>query len=164
MGCVSLLDEARAAGLTLRADGDKLIIRGPRSAEPVARRLIDRKAEVLAALTDSHEPQPLAPRLPGRQPDLYEVDGRLLTFVERAAHFRDGWKATGYPPGIQPAGEQAPATIAPAEPEPRFEYAGCRRIEMSPHGDRPASRDNIDGSSEEKGVLAAQDQQEEGRR
>jgi hypothetical protein len=52
MDGLTLLDEARAAGLTVVADGDLLRIRGPRSAEPVAHRLIANKALVLYALAD----------------------------------------------------------------------------------------------------------------
>jgi len=52
MGGLTLLDEARAAGLAVHAEGDRLIIRGPRQAEPVARRLMESKAAVLAALAE----------------------------------------------------------------------------------------------------------------
>lgn len=50
MGGVKLLEEARAAGLKVRAEGDRLIVRGPKSAEPVAKALLAKKAEVLALL------------------------------------------------------------------------------------------------------------------
>ncbi len=50
MDGLTLLEEARAAGLTVRADGERLRIRGPRRAEPMAQRLIAHKAAVLAAL------------------------------------------------------------------------------------------------------------------
>jgi hypothetical protein len=50
MGGLTLLAEARKAGLTVRAEGDKLVIRGPRSAEDLARRLLEAKAEVRAQL------------------------------------------------------------------------------------------------------------------
>lgn len=50
MGGVKLLEEARAAGLRVRAQGDRLIVRGPKSAEPVAKALLAKKAEVLALL------------------------------------------------------------------------------------------------------------------
>jgi hypothetical protein len=51
MGSVAdLLDEARDAGLEVRLDGDRLAVRGTRSAAAVARRLLDRKPEVAAAL------------------------------------------------------------------------------------------------------------------
>jgi hypothetical protein len=45
-----LLNRAREAGLAVAAEGDKLVIRGPRRAESVARLLIEHKPEVLAAL------------------------------------------------------------------------------------------------------------------
>ena len=47
---VSLLAEARAAGLEVRAEPDRLMVRGPRHAEPLAKRLLERKGEVLALL------------------------------------------------------------------------------------------------------------------
>jgi hypothetical protein len=50
MDGLSLLVEARAAGLIVLADGGRLVIRGPKSADAVARRLLAHKAVVLAAL------------------------------------------------------------------------------------------------------------------
>jgi hypothetical protein len=47
---VTLLVEAQAAGLTVSAEDDRLVIRGPKSAEPLALRLLAQKAEVLRAL------------------------------------------------------------------------------------------------------------------
>lgn len=44
---MTLLRAARAAGLTVEADGDKLVIRGPKSADATARLLIEHKADVL---------------------------------------------------------------------------------------------------------------------
>ena len=52
-----LLDNARAAGLEVRANGDRLIVRGPRSAEPLARELLGRKVEVLLFLQDPSHPR-----------------------------------------------------------------------------------------------------------
>src|SRR5262245_55975919 len=49
-GGVALLARARAAGLTVRSYGDRLLIRGPRSAAPLVRQLATNKGEVLAAL------------------------------------------------------------------------------------------------------------------
>ncbi len=51
MGAVSLLQEAASAGLTVRVDGDRLVVRGPKSASVIAERLLDRKAEVIEALS-----------------------------------------------------------------------------------------------------------------
>ena len=42
--------EARAAGLDIRIDGDRLIVRGPRSAAPIAERLLGMKREIIALL------------------------------------------------------------------------------------------------------------------
>src|SRR5437879_2863956 len=47
---LSLVHEARTAGLVLIRQGDELVIRGPKSAAPLARRLLDHKAEVLLVL------------------------------------------------------------------------------------------------------------------
>ena len=50
MDSLTLLERAQEAGLAVRADGDKLVIRGPKRAEPLALLLIQRKPEVMAAL------------------------------------------------------------------------------------------------------------------
>ena len=47
---VSLLAEARAAGLEVRADDGRLVVRGPRSRAELAERLLARTGEVLALL------------------------------------------------------------------------------------------------------------------
>ena len=47
---VTVLTEARAAGLEVRAEPGCLVVRGPRSLETVAHRLLERKGEVLALL------------------------------------------------------------------------------------------------------------------
>jgi hypothetical protein len=51
MDGINLLHEARAAGLEVRADGDRLVVRGPRSAEAMALQLLAHKREVLQALS-----------------------------------------------------------------------------------------------------------------
>ena len=56
MDGIALLGEARAAGLVVETDGDRLRIRGPSSAGDVARRLLDHKADVLRALDAAPEP------------------------------------------------------------------------------------------------------------
>jgi hypothetical protein len=50
MDGLTLPRRAREVGLAVAAEGDKLVIRGPKRAEPVARLLIDHKREVMAAL------------------------------------------------------------------------------------------------------------------
>jgi hypothetical protein len=51
MDGLTLLKEAQAAGLTVEVQGNRLYLRGPRRAEPIARRLLAHKSEVLVALT-----------------------------------------------------------------------------------------------------------------
>lgn len=48
---LTLLAQARAASLEVRADGEFLVIRGPRSAEALALALRDHKPEIMALLT-----------------------------------------------------------------------------------------------------------------
>ena len=45
-----VLAEAREAGLTVRADADLLVVRGPKSQELLARQLLAQKPQVLALL------------------------------------------------------------------------------------------------------------------
>jgi hypothetical protein len=53
MDAVKLLDRAREAGLAVATAGDKLIVRGPRLAEPVVRLLAAHKRQILAALGEA---------------------------------------------------------------------------------------------------------------
>jgi hypothetical protein len=50
MDGVALLRRAEEAGLRVEAVGDKLVVRGPRQAEPMVRLLAEHKGAVLAAL------------------------------------------------------------------------------------------------------------------
>ena len=50
MDSLSLLAVAREAGLAVRADGDKLVVRGPRAAEALAREILEHKAELMIVL------------------------------------------------------------------------------------------------------------------
>jgi hypothetical protein len=61
MDGLTLLREARAAGLEVQARDGRLVIRGPRRAEPVARRLLAHKALVLDALSVRHPGGDLIP-------------------------------------------------------------------------------------------------------
>jgi hypothetical protein len=47
---MTLVHQARAAGMTLRAEGDTLVVRGPESAQPIVDALREHKADVLALL------------------------------------------------------------------------------------------------------------------
>ena len=51
MDGLTLLREARAAGLEVQAREGRLVIRGPRRPEPIVRRLLAHKALVLDALS-----------------------------------------------------------------------------------------------------------------
>lgn len=51
-----LLEQARKAGLVVRAEGDHLVVLGRRRKERLARRLLDHKDEVLAALQEESAP------------------------------------------------------------------------------------------------------------
>jgi hypothetical protein len=64
MDGLSLLVEARQAGLTVWAADGQLHIRGPREQEALARQLLDRKAEVLQLLAKDcpHCHRPLDPK------------------------------------------------------------------------------------------------------
>src|SRR5262249_6425799 len=50
MDGMTLLEQARLAGLTVIVQGDKLLIRGPRRAGPLAEQLLAHKGEVIDAL------------------------------------------------------------------------------------------------------------------
>ncbi len=57
MDALALLRRARKAGLCIESAGDKLLVRGPKNAEPVVRILAQHKAQVLAALAlNENEP------------------------------------------------------------------------------------------------------------
>jgi hypothetical protein len=109
MDGLTLLSEGRAAGLIVLADGGRLVIRGPRSADAVARQLLAHKAVVLAAMAaddgsscpwEAMEPGTACPKcgsleqwqdLLGRQRcGVCEADalGRALKLAERAARLR----------------------------------------------------------------------------
>jgi hypothetical protein len=60
MDGLTLLQEARAVGLKVMVEGDRLKIKGPRRAESFAKRLIAQKPVVLEALA-----KPQVPDLPG---------------------------------------------------------------------------------------------------
>ena len=55
MDGMSLLREARTAGLTVTAEGDRLTIRGPRRTDRLAKLLIQHKADVLPLLSAGPE-------------------------------------------------------------------------------------------------------------
>ncbi len=58
MNVQELVLEAQRAGLTVRVEGDVLVVRGPNSAEALARRLLECKPDVLALLQPPPAPEP----------------------------------------------------------------------------------------------------------
>ena len=58
MGGIDLLVEAQSAGLVVKADGDRLVIEGPKQAAVIAQKLIQHKADVMAALVATERPTP----------------------------------------------------------------------------------------------------------
>jgi hypothetical protein len=50
-GVITLLDRAQAAGLEVRIDDDRLVIRGPPSMDALARQLLAHKGDVVRVLT-----------------------------------------------------------------------------------------------------------------
>lgn len=56
MARLALLDEARAAGLEVVADGDELVVRGPRRLADLVKLVLASKAELLAILREAEAP------------------------------------------------------------------------------------------------------------
>ena len=79
---VALLEEARAAGLSVRVVGDRLVVRGTRDYEELAIQLLERKAEVLAALA-SDEERAITERMEVRRP-LVPLTGPIPLLVVRS--------------------------------------------------------------------------------
>ena len=73
-----LLQDASAAGLEVLTDGSRLVVRGPRRAEVVARRLLANKSQVLRALASR------TAGIPQVGPDALPGDWRV-EWEERAA-------------------------------------------------------------------------------
>jgi len=59
MSAAELLAAAKQAGLQVWVDGDRLVVRGPRTAEELGRQLLHRKQQVLGEL---RSPLPLTAR------------------------------------------------------------------------------------------------------
>lgn len=55
MDAVTLIRDARRAGLVVSKRGERLVVRGPRRLEPVAEHLLDHKPEVLQVLAEERE-------------------------------------------------------------------------------------------------------------
>ncbi len=78
MDGVALLKQAASVGLSVRADGDKLVIRGPRKAEPVVRLLTEHKPAVLAAI--NAEPSANLPKVDPAIDEEFEERSAIIEF------------------------------------------------------------------------------------
>jgi hypothetical protein len=79
-----LLRKARDAGLAVAQEGDILVIRGPKRAEPIARLLIEKKQEVLAALASANsETRPAH--------TVAETEKERAAIIERAGRIPREW-------------------------------------------------------------------------
>jgi hypothetical protein len=91
MDGVTLLRRAQQAGLAVKAEGDTLIIRGPKRAEPIARLLIENKPDVLAVLAP-----PDAPDTTGRKSDAADWTSWRGRYAARITHWfrcgQRGWQ------------------------------------------------------------------------
>ena len=75
-----VLAEARAVGLEVRAEADRLVVRGPRLHEAIARQLLAQKPVVLALLTE--EEAELGWRLAAMRPQV-PLRGPIPVLVAR---------------------------------------------------------------------------------
>lgn len=120
MDGLTLLTEARSAGLTVTAEGERLVVRGPRLAGELAQRLLSHKADVLDALArDPAAEQPPDPTAE-QTPDLTALAHAIAELVrrrrERGAPIREVIL-------VVPATEPAPAkpdTSTDARPAPKL--------------------------------------------
>ena len=84
----TLLQHARAAGLTVQVDGDRLVIRGAKDYEDLAVQLLERKSEVLAALARDEE-RAITERMEVLRP-LMPVSGPIPFLVVRSQETQPG--------------------------------------------------------------------------
>jgi hypothetical protein len=68
MDAMTLLAKAQGAGLAVRVEGEKLVVRGPRKAEKLAHKLLDCKAKLMPLLT-----QPQTAEVGGETPPTWAV-------------------------------------------------------------------------------------------
>jgi hypothetical protein len=81
---LALLRRAREAGLAVEQEGDTLVIRGPKRAEPIARLLIENKPEVLAALAPANRGMKPAPTF-------VEIEEERAAIIEHNGHIPCDW-------------------------------------------------------------------------
>jgi hypothetical protein len=116
MDGMTLLSEGWAAGLTVTTDGDRLVIRGPKSADAVARRLLAHKTVILAALAAGNGNTPPACPKCGSLEEWTDLLGRqhcgvceratldkALRLANRAARLREQAQPRKPAPRIAPS-------------------------------------------------------------
>jgi hypothetical protein len=99
---LTLLAEALAVGLTFNVAGDKLVIRGPRRAAAIAKRLLAHKADVMLALKQRSvetDPSPANPPQNVSNSDSSDqlIDAATLTPCPRCNSLEKWWPAVGEP-------------------------------------------------------------------
>jgi|SRR5258707_8328138 hypothetical protein len=108
MDGMTLLGEARAAGLDVQARGNRLVIRGPRRAESIARRLLAQKTLVLEALAITGLERRIAShQLPSDWHFLWDERAAIMEYdgdlprerAEALAYILDAMRQAGIPPG-----------------------------------------------------------------
>lgn len=72
MDGLTLLREARGAGLQVTANGDTLVVEGPRRLEPIAQTLLAEKPRVMRALAEEQE---VAWRIDAMRPQVPSTGG-----------------------------------------------------------------------------------------
>jgi hypothetical protein len=82
---LTLLRDARTAGLAVTTDGDRLIIRGPRALESLARSVLAAKPAVLAALAT--ETDEVAWRIAAMRPQVPASGPVPLLLARSGIHF-----------------------------------------------------------------------------
>jgi hypothetical protein len=129
MGGLTLLDQARVAGLTVTVKGDRLAIKGPQCADALARELIARKAEVMAELLAATplvapaKPDPL-----GRLTHCHRTPWGTLCWSDPRDRSVPAIEAFGPPPPLDPPPcdltPPAEATAPPPPPPSRPMWSG----------------------------------------
>lgn len=136
----TLLAEAQAAGLKVKAEGNKLVIRGPKVAEPLALKLIEHKVEVLRLLAPEPSPLPVlmvktVVEVLGPRPTTREIQVLGIEVAEALDRLRQevvSGQLRGHPLLVRgvPLGallpvEELARQLRQAEPAPQEEEGSC---------------------------------------
>jgi hypothetical protein len=97
MDGMTLLEEARAAGLTVLAEGGRLVVRGPKRAADLARRLLANKDQIMASLDRPDRPD---------RPAWDEAEANRML-----ASITPFWNTPGRPVALNPLGGEVDAAL-----------------------------------------------------